>query len=505
MARDWKNIKDKLQADGQGPSAADWEAMQAKIAAQPSLNPPARRPLWLSWAIAGALGVLLGWSTWYFMPLGQEQEELTVKPEIKATEKPAESVDLNQEMKSSSEELELKLKDNAEKIAVEPKLSNSTELKEGKRTSSKSELESLAKSEQSRREEALASDESAGSTAPLPLNQKSSQGERPSTDGREEQLPSENNNLPKPSLDLKPGQEAALSAPQASEEVSSETPSENKAGQIPPSVPALKDEASEKDPAETSEPKVDGNEAGEAKLPAAEEDFVHRNTGFRLAQANLSLSYLHDFNRPATYAPGLNFDLEWQKGAQFLSAGLAYHQLNLAQEKMVSVSSISIDSSYRQEIASREVIEVRRNWVIDSMFHGHYVYDTIRRTVVDTNFILEIDTNQYRSNFVRQSVKRFYYAELPIMYGYRWRLDRINIALAGGIALQQAVAYQDETSNAVSQFGMSALLQPQIAWSVSERWSLLGRVQMRYPLQESVLFEDKALRYSFQLGVSFHW
>lgn len=487
MAKDWKDIKDKLQADGQGPSSADWEAMQAKIAAQPSLNPSTGRPPWFTWVLAGLAGVLIGWSTWYFLPnesqveaQSSEQSEGLNKGEISAepissslkvqeevlNQKPEEQERIVEQMPSVNLVKPVELN----KVQEKAKASKSNLSKTLAQPVAAEELEDLYQE----MSEPQASPTTELATVAPPREDKEATSAIRSTDYSE-----------------KPG---TLISPEDSEEAV-EAPS-LAASDASTQVPEDKEPSNEL-------PTSEENSA----LPAAAEaeEFLNPQTGFRLSQLNIAGSYLSDFASPMTYASGINFDLEWKKGRQFLATGLGYHQLNLTQERVLSQQLISIDSSYREEISSRQVIEVRRNWVIDSMFHGRYVYDTIVTTVTDTNTILDVDTNQYTSNFVRQAVKRFYYAELPILYGYRWRLDKFNVALAGGVALQQAVAYQDETSGTNSQFGMSALLQPSIAWNLSERWSLLGRVQMRYPLRESVLFENKALRYSFQLGVSYHW
>ena len=490
MAGDWKNIKDKLQADGQGPSAADWQAMEAKIAAQPSLNAGSGRPLWFTWVLAGLVGVLIGWSTWYFLPnesqleaQDSEQSEGLHRGEISAEPLPA-NLKVQEEIPNQKPQEQERIGEvkpspapvkssEVNKVQMDVSAPRSDFSEDLAQKAEPNELESL----QQEVPEPQASPTTVLAAEVDPRKDKEATSAIAEPNGSD---------LQSTSIRAEDSEE--------SEEVSNLATTDT--SDTSPLLPGAK-EASEERP----------ESAESSGLPAAAEaeDFISPQTGFSLSQANFTGSYLSDFASPMTYASGFNFDLEWQKGRQFLATGLAYHQMNLAQERVLSQQLISIDSSYREEISSRQVIEVRRNWVIDSMFHGRYVYDTIVRTVVDTTTILEVDTNQYSSNFVRHLVKRFYYAELPILYGYHWRMDKFSIALAGGLALQQAVAYQDEISGAKSRFGMSALLQPSIAWNLSERWSLLSRMQMRYPLQESVLFETKTLRYSFQLGVSYHW
>ena len=85
MAGDWKNMKDKMGQSTGGPSPADWEAMRAKIDAQPALSPASGAKPWLAWFLIGGIGLSIAIGAWYFLSFGPEaaiptQQEVAADP-----------------------------------------------------------------------------------------------------------------------------------------------------------------------------------------------------------------------------------------------------------------------------------------------------------------------------------------------------------------------------------------------------------------------------------------
>lgn len=281
----------------------------------------------------------------------------------------------------------------------------------------------------------------------------------------------------------------------------SESEASNQSGSLQEDETTDKEEASTEAEAGTNEePKLAPEEEEE------EDEFIRKESGFELNRLSLFAGLQNDLKSNSLWAYGPAAELQWQKRHQFLSVGLGYYRVEQPYTINVPSQIMRIDSTWQTNIQDREVIEVSRQWVIDSFQAGHYVYDTTRRIVSDTTINLSVDTNQYRTNIVNQRVRAYYFAELPLLYGYQMGKGNWQFQLAGGLALQQVLAYSEDESGSQTLFGMSALLQPGASWRFSDRWSVLGRVQLRYPLQQDfVLYDRNELRYSFQLGVSYHW
>lgn len=517
----WNKIKDKLQADGQGPSSADWEAMQAKIAAQPGLNPASKKPIWITGVLAGGLGLLIGLSTWYFMPSSPKAVDTDLKQvpvETQGALSAEPSSETNKAANYNGESQDSQIINQNEENRAEADLTESKDLEE-----KLNEATSLA-SYKNEGEVDLAKSIASGA-----LNDKisDSQGTQIAKTNEEEK-PASNPNLEESvalSSELREEKPAMDSDPKLQEDLNAE---EKPQGQRVNKILAEKAKKLNESSNTQIEEKQDLNSGIEGALtsqtekpeskdenkdlassieqaPAAAEEFLDPGTGFKLSQLNISGNLLTDFAQAMSYAPGFQFDLEWQKGRQFFSTGLSYNFMNLNYAENKILDGLVIDSIFEQKIEQKEVLEIRRVWVIDSMFAGRYVNDTIRKIVQDTSIILNLDTNLSQTNIVKQRERRFYYAELPVVYGYRWSREKWSLGLAGGLALQQAISYSDEENSQRSKFGLSALSQLQLGWRLNQRWTLMGRTQIRYPLQESVFFQNKGLRYSFQMGVSYHW
>lgn len=513
MAEDWNKLKDKLGASADGPTPADWEAMQAKIAAQPSLKPAAASKLWLNWLVAGFLGLVLGVSAVYFWPTASGEQlgkEPTVDHSIQNQNSIQPSADENIDADHFTNASQADVVSNEERLNIQvgsplngdddkPLIAN--EIDQASNTGLNDHVEqSLLESVAALAGESLESSQprlSAENLQEMPARDLSSMAGLPQSATTSNQEPASTkpniNESAKESIsDLAPakpeieaGEETELNLPRNTPEVASD------------SIAELNSFTNNENRAEDES----SSRASENPSP-----FIAPSTGFKMEQLNISTAWNYDFRSPATSVYGLGLELQWNKQRQFFTAGLGYYRIEQGFEQTKYGSETRLDSTWKQEIETREVVEVRRIWVIDSFQAGHYVIDSIRRTVVDTNIILHVDTNQYQTKIVNQAVRPYYYAELPLLYGYRFGKGPWQAQLAGGVALQQAIAYSMDEDGSRSLFGMSALLQPAVSWRFSDKWSALARVQLRYPLHQDVaLYEEPVLRYSFQLGVSFRW
>ncbi len=502
MAENWNKLKDKIGADAQGPTPADWEAMQAKIDAQPSLRPAVASKLWVNWLVAGSLGILLGIAVVYFWPNASGEQGLEVND---AQAMPALS-------KGDEEASEVAAKRKRENVAFEENSTSSTEHSVNQNEIQATEIrelnlnqsvttvnvvdqeEDIAANREQNQEITRAEPEVNGFKA-FP-NQDFSSGATPeiTEEGSDFAAANASQELASPSASNMEAETEADDNPSGeSLMANADLPSiDSSAGQT---------KAFRAEQQDSSEAAVIENAEG-----AANAAFIPPSTGFKLERANLLLGLNHDLQSPATSAYGFGLELQWQKKAQFFIAGIGYYRIEQGLRFESLAQTTRLDSTWKEEIGTKEIKEVSRIWVIDSFQAGHYVYDTTLRIVADTNIILNVDTNQYQTKIVNQTVRPYYYAELPLLYGYQFGRGPWQFQVAGGLALQQAIAYSNDEDGSRSLFGMSALMQPALAWRFSDRWSALARVQLRYPLKQDVaLYEEPAFRYSFQLGVSFRW
>jgi len=545
-------MKAKLGSNaGGGPTPADWEAMQAKIAAQPALQPAATGgKVWLSWLLAGSVGLAIGLGSWFLWPnAAGEQSAIEPMSEIQDSDlvinpslQPAE---LNQ---GSISESKAKSIESSVGIDLDPsetlgdnitfQASENGELEEdlggnlSGDESSRSHFPERSISEVSERANKAVSQEPSiqrdqigelpardlsGLAGPTKIKKASDLGniEEPVTENQERSELGDSDQASTEGLPLSQfdgeRKESLVSdeGRQGTEEIESRQ-NQSLKEESDDSMQELSDSnVAEMD----TVPPIRGERmsAEDAALfygmgqPVAN-PILNPKTGFHLHQASLYSSYLNEFRPNSPWALGLGVDLQWSRMRQFFSAGLAYYRIEQPFIWESNQINTRVDSLWTSEIRNREVINVTRIWVIDSFQAGRYVYDTTITMVTDTVYNFSLDTNQSSMNIVNQSVRTYYYAELPLMYGYQYRTGNWTYQLAGGVALQQAVGFAEGEGRAKSFFGVSALMQPALNWHLSDQWSILARAQMRYPLlQDVALFEEQRLRYSFQMGVSYRW
>lgn len=513
MAEDWDKLKDKLGAYASGPTPADWEAMQTKIAAQPSLQPATAATSWLNWLVAGFLGLVLGISAVYFWP--------AVSGEQTGKEQSVDNAFQNQNSIPPSDDnvIESNLLLDAPQTAATGNEENAnTPLAPRLNEANETESPTINELEQSLSPELLPNGKqiSAESAASVASASQSNSEARILGDNLQEMPARDLSSIAGPPNLVSSNPDPAGAEPNIKESAEESTSnlapakSEMEAREeteinLPATKPAV---AADTLAGLASLTEGDDRSKDESPSSASENPapFIAPSTGFKMEQVNMSTAWNYDFRSPATSVYGIGLELQWNKQRQFFTVGLGYYRIEQGIEQSRFASETRLDSTWKQVIENREEIEIRRIWVIDSFQAGHYENDTIRRMVVDTTITLQVDTNQYQTKIVSQTVRPYYYAELPLLYGYRFGKGPWQAQLAGGVALQQAIAYSMDEDGSRSLFGISALIQPALTWRFSDQWSALARVQMRYPLiQDVALYEEPVLRYSFQLGVSFRW
>lgn len=521
MAGEWNKMKDKMGSSRGGAQPADWEAMLGKINAQPALAPKSTGKAWLTWFMAASLGLVLALGGWY---LGSRSEANANQNEADSPQ----NFNLNQESNLSGrsdnkgnspqeperviikepsfqaqelENLDYSSEPTNQAAAIVKEETKPNQL-DKKQTTSPAEFTNTAAAASLRVEEAAQEALKPEVNKPVenPSSIIASETEEPNEERSNEWTKAESEANSKPDLaaaDIVNTSSSAFADKNSGEESLSDT-----------DFIATNDSVPTNDSVAAaimikSKDRVDKSSLPDESNPPP---FIDARTGFKLNAASAYLGFMHEIRSNSPWAYGAGMELQWQRKRQYFSAGLAYYDMRQPYELVSNQLITNIDSSWNQQIRDREVLEVSRIWVIDSFQAGRYVYDTNVRIVSDTSYVLQVDTNQIGSRIVNKLERPYSFVEMPLVFGYNFGNGPWQFRLAGGVALQQALAYSDNESRSKSLFGISALLQPQLDWRINKQWSIFNRVQLRYPIQqEFVLYEQVKLRYSFQMGVSYRW
>jgi hypothetical protein len=239
--------------------------------------------------------------------------------------------------------------------------------------------------------------------------------------------------------------------------------------------------------------------------PLAPGEFINPATGFKLQSLNIGIGAASSFKGSSSFGLQAAIDFQWERENWFFLGGISISQDSRQLNYSSRQNEILIDSSWTLNIVSRQEPIITRLWVIDSLNAGHYELDTTFQTVIDSNFIQNIDTTQYQISYPKSKQIRFQYAELPILYGYQLQRGPWRYALAGGISLQQAIAINDEDYSRDEDFSFAIMLQPSVSYKLNQHWAVFTRLRLQQQVIQNRLFQTNQSPYSCQVGVSYHW
>lgn len=537
MAKEWNKLGEKLGAQAEGPTAADWASMEQKIAATPALQPKGLASFKFKLALAAiALLILSSTLLWFndnSLQNSQNQqhkeeksspgsssdfvipaERQTSSPESsspKASEssQPEEivkpSLILNEAKSSSSETASAIASGSSQKLSI-TQAKTSTKAKSSKsnpfedessleKASAREQNDELAKisSELMAENEQLPKSVNQGSVALVDSTQlENSQSQNPAINPNPSAIAQSDS-----TAEAQPNRDQLLSdegqADKASALLKQETPA------------ALKETFSLPDSSSVANQSNRKEDEVASASSSSEDDFINSATGFRLQQINMALGAATRFNQSNAF--GLNFatDFQWERDNWFFQAGLQYHQDYHQQSYQALEDKFLIDSTWALNISNRQQAIITRIWVIDSFNAGHFEVDTTFQTVIDSSIVLNVDTNRYQISSPQKRQIRFQYAELPLLYGYQNQRGAFTYSLAGGISLQQALLINDENYSRSEDFSLALLLQPTISYRLNQHWSTFIRIRLQQQVIDNRLFQTNQNPHSCQLGVSYRW
>lgn len=491
MAKGWDKIKDKIEAGAGKARPADWEAMNAKIQAYPTLTGKAGFLVQKIWM--GVSLLLIGFSSWwYFTDFSHDQNISNVPVQYPMEEK---SDDVNDEIddadikKPAGAQAE-KTKELAKKEELTPSLANPT---------------TPAKTEKPLRETMSPGIATAPEVKALEKQSKFTFDKTKQDNIAEKPLPVQENILAsklEQSKDL-PVLNRDFSEAELQPEIA-EKPESAQDSSIA--------EQNSSDPLSTSGEETTENADSSAfaakpeSMPelasAGADDFYNANSGFKLRSVQIGGKYPYNFDNQQGWQMG--GDVTLGSNNWLLNAGVYYGQDRQLIDEVSFRDQLQIDSSFTQQITSRNVQEIRSYWVIDSFFAGHWENDTVLITERDTAQILNIDTTRFNLRQVNERMVQTSYVEMPILAGYEFPMNRFSLQLMGGVILNQTITVGAEAAS-TERFGLSGVVQPALHYAFSSGYSAYIRSGMRYGLKPNASLNPHSFTYDIQLGIAIEW
>ena len=523
MAKEWKKLSDKLGTSVEGPSAADWAAMEQMIANTPGLQAKPFFTASVKIAIISFALVISSAALWWITNPSPEttnqnndtQEEISSSPQIIAPIPATEEKDIqfNSQVNPRASIATQELEPASTAVTSENARENSTALpnsskREGTHQNpiaplttqsavhAASNASAVEQKQATAREENRAVNE--GQAEKMALNSNNGRASDAESDVAKE---FENDGVEEPSnsvvlSDPSPANTLDQASSSFSDSLSSNQKPLTANASIHSESAAPSDEAFAKD---------DSLNAVPESIAASDDDFIDPATGFKLQAVNFALGGATNFANPTGFGFQAAVDFQWNRNNWFFQGGFSFSQDYRHYEYNVLENKTLIDSTWLLTTNSRQVANVRAIWVIDSINAGHYEYDTTFQTVIDTSIVLNIDSNDYQINYPKSQQIRFQYAELPLLYGYQGEFGSWTLSLAAGVSVQQALAINDENYARAEAFSLALLVQPAISYKINQQWSVFTRIRLQEQLLDNRLFQTNQSPYSCQLGVSYHW
>lgn len=512
MAEGWNKITDKAdQGKFEGPFASDWEAMNAKIDAQPALNTSPKKGAWW-WGVGGVLLMLLsvGIAYWFYdsdQKLMDSSVRENIIEQVSNPQKNNQSItkqnnaeDLVGGQKSISiEERTAFESTNNKSINPEEDLFNVTSNKEEEGL--ENTVESVKPVKQDQSNENLVIFEV---TTDVPLQEEE---EKPIEERLEiepvESIASIENtevesgstqNLPESNTEVMTSEEVTNDDAKAeveSEVIAEESPVEEE------KVSEEQEEVTVEEIASTMVSRDDEEEEDEIQPVNL------RSHGFRMNSISLGGKYLTDYTGDF-YGSGVGVDIDIQKGNWLFNTGVSYYSLNrnlyatntYEKQNYTEIRTTAWDTTV--------AISPDSVWIIDGPFLGHYVNTSDTTTTIDPTVTSRTDTSTTRITAQEETRVKLSYIEVPLLIGQRFKFNRLAIDLYGGVALSQITSSNQEGGDVSEKFGVSAVLQPGLRYYITEKWSVFGRSGLSYSLVADQ-FREKKIYSNFHLGLTYHW
>lgn len=234
------------------------------------------------------------------------------------------------------------------------------------------------------------------------------------------------------------------------------------------------------------------------ETPLVESTSSFTKIGFKPASINIAGQVLTNYS-PGFIGYGAGVDVDWKRQNLLINIGVYAYNVHFDPIRVGADVPSGYDTSYTPiSVEREEIVGIDSAWVVQGPNQGGYVYDTITNIVHDSIIRLDIDTLSVNLP------KRVSYVEMPILIGRRFQLNQFTLDIYGGTILNQIVETGGRESQINQSFGIDLLLQPSIRYNLNSKWSVFGRVGLRYSIINHD-FRERKLSSNVQFGIGYNW
>lgn len=480
MASSWKKIFEKINAlPPEAPFASDWETMNQKIEAHPALNHASQRGgIWWKVSLVVVLLALLGMGLFIVSPLGV-QKSVTNKNSKPPVEKQLDKKGPDGEYADPRQELDHNKKNEQITAREESGTRN-----EGIRDVKEGTEQKVTKKDQPRKEQNL-TDHIETKEAPKINRDIVNAEEKITTDNTRKNTDAENE-----------ASSMNETYPSSASEVKHTEQIVNLANRD--WIFTLQD----LDKITLEEGQKENPELAIKEAEKGPSNNLY-NSGFRVSALSVGAGYQTNYTNGFNgYGSGL--DVELQRKGLLLNAGLYFYQIDKSITREQQETKQWIDTTYKTHIDTRVETHKDSTWIISGPFSGGYVYNTYQLIFNDTIRESRIDTNKILYTKQVEQKIRLSYVEMPILAGHRFRFNRFEVDLKGGVVLNKLTQGDLEGTQIEKAFGMDAIIQPALQYYFLPEWSVFGKASLRYGLLADQQ-RPSHLYNGFQIGVSYYW
>jgi len=200
---------------------------------------------------------------------------------------------------------------------------------------------------------------------------------------------------------------------------------------------------------------------------------------------------------------GLGAELNWQRNNWQLSAGLISQSLTHNQNVNHKKEWYDLHHEDLHIVNARMHRRVDSSWVITGVNKGTYVYDTSYHMTYDTTRKTLSDTSWHSQWQQQEQITRLSYTEIPLHLRYRWQWQRwelqTGVGLNLGILTNQRQS-ENQNSHIENHLLSDASLQMGLRYHLTPRLSLLVRPHFRFTLGGTGALRSAPARWGMQTG-----
>lgn len=185
--------------------------------------------------------------------------------------------------------------------------------------------------------------------------------------------------------------------------------------------------------------------------------------------------------------------------------GIHYVNTQGTANLSVSSSQVVFDTTYTQNVVTRNDTNYIRTWVITGRNTGMFVTDTSVSSVTDTVIITSVDSSIQNVKQLKPTDVSVNYFSVPLLAGYEWKWDEWSYGVQGGINFR-SISYGNIEVLNPTRYGLDALIRPYIGYSFTPRWNAYLRPMLSIPITSDPIFNrQNFINAGVQIGVRYEF